>query len=349
MRQFLFVVVMVAVAFLGGATVNGPAFRWVQARLLDYMGLKDGGEIVSVDLPHPPVDASDSRRPLSSTAVADVDAATAVPSNSSNPRRDQATISTGSLNSPSHSVRSPGRPLDDHTQQGKSDKSRAPAAESSASHRPPAKHVSPPLPVPAAVPEPAAPQLAGESGDLNGTPSASNKPQKSSQTLNLPASAQDGDSQSALPAPLDASIGPALLASLSPSPSAQMGPESQTGSSAIPLETAPRNSSPTPSSPSPSVSITSTSAASTPDPASDWASLRRKMQVLGVTRYTIEGELAGHVTFSCLIPLAGRQAVTQRFEAEGEDELHAARAAIRRVALWRAAQSTAPPAPVPAR
>jgi hypothetical protein len=62
------------------------------------------------------------------------------------------------------------------------------------------------------------------------------------------------------------------------------------------------------------------------------------MQVLGISRYTIEGQPGGRVLFSCLIPLAGRQAVTQRFEAEGDDALQAARAALRRVALWRASQ-----------
>ena len=49
-RQAFFVVVMVAAAFLGGAMVNGPAVHWTQARLLDYLGLKEG-EIASVDLP----------------------------------------------------------------------------------------------------------------------------------------------------------------------------------------------------------------------------------------------------------------------------------------------------------
>jgi hypothetical protein len=53
------------------------------------------------------------------------------------------------------------------------------------------------------------------------------------------------------------------------------------------------------------------------------------------------------VVFSCLIPLAGRQAVAQRFEAEGEDATQAARAALRRIALWRAAQSQ--PAQPPSR
>jgi hypothetical protein len=47
-----------------------------------------------------------------------------------------------------------------------------------------------------------------------------------------------------------------------------------------------------------------------------------------------------------LIPLAGRQAVSQRFEAEGDDDFQAAQAAMRRIALWRAARepSTSTPA-----
>ena len=71
----------------------------------------------------------------------------------------------------------------------------------------------------------------------------------------------------------------------------------------------------------------------------DWAILRRKMQSLGVTHYTIDGQPGRRVVFSCLIPLAGRQAVSQRFEAEGDDDFQAAQAAMRRIALWRAAGS----------
>jgi hypothetical protein len=70
----------------------------------------------------------------------------------------------------------------------------------------------------------------------------------------------------------------------------------------------------------------------------DWAIVQRKMQTLGVSRFTIDGDPGGRVVFSCLIPLAGRQAVSQRFEAEGDDVVGAAQAALRRVALWRATQ-----------
>ena len=70
----------------------------------------------------------------------------------------------------------------------------------------------------------------------------------------------------------------------------------------------------------------------------DWMILERKMQSLGVTRYSVEGEPGGKVVFSCLIPMAGRQAITQRFEAEGDDLTQATRATLRRITLWRAAQ-----------
>jgi hypothetical protein len=85
--------------------------------------------------------------------------------------------------------------------------------------------------------------------------------------------------------------------------------------------------------------------APTPDTPGDddWAALARKMQALGISRFSIEGQPGGRVVFACLIPLAGRQAVAQRFEAEGDDALRAARATLRRVALWRASQTQPSP------
>jgi hypothetical protein len=74
----------------------------------------------------------------------------------------------------------------------------------------------------------------------------------------------------------------------------------------------------------------------------NWAVLERKMQSLGISHYTMDGEPGNRVVFSCLIPLAGRQAVSQRFEAEGDDMVHAAQAALLRIALWRATQPSSP-------
>lgn len=78
------------------------------------------------------------------------------------------------------------------------------------------------------------------------------------------------------------------------------------------------------------------------DMGGDWAAIVRKMESFGVKRFSVEGEPGGRVLFSCLIPLAGRQAVSQRFEAEDDDVIEAARAALRRIALWRAAQDGSP-------
>jgi hypothetical protein len=69
------------------------------------------------------------------------------------------------------------------------------------------------------------------------------------------------------------------------------------------------------------------------------------MRTLGVARYGIEGEPDGRVRFHCVIPLAGRRAVSQHFEADGDDEIEAAQAALRRIALWRATEAPTPPPP----
>ena len=126
-----------------------------------------------------------------------------------------------------------------------------------------------------------------------------------------------GPRASAPPAPLDPGVAPALLASLSPAPApaAEVKPEPK----------------PKPVSPS-----TTTAAR-----GGDWDELRRKLIAQGVTRYTVEVDTQGRTVFSCLIPLAGKQAVSQRFEADGDDEFEAAKTVLRRIKLWRATQ---PPA-----
>lgn len=85
----------------------------------------------------------------------------------------------------------------------------------------------------------------------------------------------------------------------------------------------------------------STSTSASADP-SDWPEVRRALRALGVSRYGTDGEPGGRVRFHCVIPLAGRHAVGQQFEAEADDELQAARAALRRITLWRASDSGPP-------
>ena len=126
MRQAIFVVVMVGAAFLGGAVVNGPGLHWVQARLLDYMGLQDGGEITSMNLPKASLDPADSRR-LESVPVA-----TQPSSQIKAPSTESQAVKQNPTNSPAVGS---GRP-------------RSSTLPSSA--------VPPPLPLPLTIPEPAA-------------------------------------------------------------------------------------------------------------------------------------------------------------------------------------------------
>jgi hypothetical protein len=79
----------------------------------------------------------------------------------------------------------------------------------------------------------------------------------------------------------------------------------------------------------------------------EWAMVVSKMRTLGVSRFTVEGEPGGQVVFACLIPLAGRQTVAQRFEAAGEDVTQAANAALRRAILWQATQLPRDISPAP--
>ena len=76
-----------------------------------------------------------------------------------------------------------------------------------------------------------------------------------------------------------------------------------------------------------------------PAEAESWEEVRRSMAELGVGRYWVEGEFGGTIRFRCVVPTAGERAVSQHFEAEGDDLAEAARDALRRIALWRAAGS----------
>jgi hypothetical protein len=92
----------------------------------------------------------------------------------------------------------------------------------------------------------------------------------------------------------------------------------------------------------PPASATPTAPAPAAGAVGDWAEVRRTMRTLGVSRYGIEGEPNGRVRFHCVIPVAGRRAVGQHFEAEADDDLQAARACLHRVALWRATEDANP-------
>jgi len=253
-RQVLLVIVLVGAAFGGGALVSGPGFRWAQEHLLDYMGLKDGGEIDTLELTPPPGAAKPGvAEPLAGPAAAKSAPATAAsaPPPAPTPRATEPfTEAQATAPAPSPS----------------------PAAD------------APKAPAPA---EPAQAAGAGMLGALNAM-------------LTPPKAAE--------PAPTDPALAPSSLP---------------------PLEAAPG--------PAPAPAGTPPVAPSTP--GGEWAEVRRKLDSAGVSRYTIEGEPGGRVVFACLIPLAGKQAVSQRFEAEGEDEFQAAQSVLKRINLWRASHA----------
>jgi hypothetical protein len=195
-----------------------------------------------------------------------------------------------------------------------------------------------------AVPKPRSKSKAGrDGGSPRSQPSPSPSPSTTSETALMA-------SRSRQAPPLDPSITPAIAAS-PPEPSREPAPASTPPPSSLERKIPPAildtladllpsnpPSSFGPSPPSLSSSSSPVAPKSAVEGGDDWAVLQRKMQTLGVTRFTIDGDPGGRVVFSCLIPLAGRQAVTQRFEAEGDDVVGAAQAALRRVALWRATQ-----------
>ena len=65
----------------------------------------------------------------------------------------------------------------------------------------------------------------------------------------------------------------------------------------------------------------------------EWLLIESRMQVLGVRSFTIEGKPGGPVVCACVIPVVDHQAVTERFEADGDNILQAAQAVTRRAIL----------------
>ncbi len=298
MRHLILVVILVGAAFLGGAFINGPGLRWVQTQVLGSLGLGDEGEVASVDLSGGAAGPAPGGR---------------------RPGDEKAQAPFA----PMPTVVAAGEAPKPGSPRGSTSRRAAPAGDSSAGKarargdRPEAEPVAraddgpPPLPA-----------------DLEIDRKPPEAPRDPAVRL---ATAAPAPQSVAAPAPAPAPVGGRAPSSgdgpRSPAPADSPGPPSLPDG----LRPAAPDSSTEPLSPS-------------PRPATgragdgDWGTLARKMQGLGISKFTIEGQPGGRVVFACLIPMAGRHAVSQRFEAEGEDAVAAARAALRRVALWRAAQ-----------
>jgi len=349
-RHVLFALVLVGASFLGGAFVNGPGLKWLQAKVLGHAGL--GDDVPTLSLPASVASDAEpdlSPKPSSSSTITQ-NAGSATKSSSSKgdvptaQKSSNASLaSKGNAGAPKPEPSPPptvenksslGNMLGSLLSFGDSVSSAKTASTQGAKTEPVSK--------------------SGSTSSQSTFSAKSTKPialasreVKSGSGGTDPASLPVLDPQTlppgaGRPAPLDPSVTPAFLASLGSTPPGNASPTS--GPAKIPVVQASASSEPRPLA-LPLPLSTEDGAGGGPagntDPASsrdEWGTIRQKLKMLGVTRYTIEGEPGGRVAFSCLIPLAGRQAVTQRFEAEGDDEIRAARATLRRIALWQATE-----------
>jgi hypothetical protein len=377
MRQLLFVMLMVGAAFLGGVLVNGLGIRWVQTRIIDYVGLKDGGEIASINVVQGP---SESESPLHQVQE----------QNPSDQPAEATNAGARGLNTEVIASQDPTQGIDHKSEwqnkpQGGSTGRASRDTDGKSSNRPssearPSLRRNPTHTPHAAVTgtTPSLPSVISQGSpldriphrNLNGSVSEADveSPQARSQPGNTDESGANaptkvlrpqvepalesradakqgvGNQAEKAPAPLDPSVGSALLASLSPPTTVGQPLADRARSDVIPLEVAPIKASAAPAGSTPSSTHSGQNRIErSREMASDWGVLRHRLQAFGVARYSIEGCPEGRVVFSCLIPLAGRQAVSQRFEAEGESEFEAAQIVLRRIALWRATRPSSTP------
>jgi hypothetical protein len=300
-------VVIIVLAFLGGVALNGPALRYAQTCMFESLGLKEGPEIASIDTP-PQVGASVNHQSLGSQKGETGGREPALGEQKSEkpaeplPRQPRPTAEGGRLSEFGSAGKS----------QTKSRVERGPTANQDTEFPSLRRHD-----LSSAEPQTVGPSLPAM------------RVQERSNTN------AGGDLRDAAPAPLDPSIGTALLSSLASNRSVD---GERMGANSIALEATPASGKAGPPLPMASRAQVGTKAPSQSTEAyTAWTRIRQKLRTLGVTRYTFEGNPNGHVSFRCVIPLAGRQAVSEQFEGEGDDELQAVQIAIRRISLWQAA------------
>lgn len=349
MRKAIFAVMLIGASFAGGAVVNGPGLRWAQDMILSHLN-GDSEEDESSDTEETTASAEEAKSksddqeppaqllsaPLSLDEALASSRAASEKGSTEGKDKDDTTEATTSRS------RSEAGPAEAKTAAGDRGKPSAGAASSQSKSKS---------------------EESGASGALKLLGDAFRRKQSPSDDgeialVNVPTPLPDG----ATPPPLEPldPLPPPNQAGTTPEPPAKGDTAAATDRDKnLALAGASTTGSPPPRSldpaPAPTREKTASvdagaSAASTSEPASapgsrpvsDWTEIRRKMAALGVSRYGIEGEPNGRVRFHCVIPLAGRRAVAQQFEAEGDDEFQAAEVALRRVALWRATENPGP-------
>lgn len=338
MRKALFAVMLIGASFAGGAVVNGPGLRWAQTMILSHLNGdgdnadedEDALSTTVVQEPLAPI-PSEPLAPNGDVASASSPSGKEDPKTAA-PRPGSESGSRGSASAVADASPSPAgdrpQPAAPEPPQSKSEESPASKAmqllgdahRSKPSDDPAIALANVPTPLPEGGPPPMEPL--DPLPPLNEPGAASSSDQKdkdqAKEKEKEPAWADAPGSAPAAAVPPRPYEPPDSSASPRPAQAAAPAPAS------IPDEAA------------------NATAAPAPRGSSDWAEIRRKMAALGVSRYGIEGEPNGRVRFHCVIPLAGRRAVAQQFEAEGDDELQAAEVALRRVALWRATENPGP-------
>ena len=279
MRLAILIMLLVGAAFLGGACATGPGLHWVQARILQSVGLHDAGEFTAVDMEsHSSSETTSTPRELGrSKANGSAGLITRISRLESEGECSKPGVFDGPLISQRRVECS------DHSLG--SDQSRSFSVVLATAPQ----SVTKPS---AGSPAPVDPRFALEN------PNPPSRPIRS---------ALQAD-ELAAPGPLDS---PAAVTIPAKSPTKI--------DRALSTRQLPRRN------------LSGTI-------GYEWTQLENRMQTLGISRFTVEGMPGGYVVCTCLIPLVGQQAVTQRFEADGEDVLQTAKTVLRRVVLWRSIQ-----------
>jgi len=313
LRKVFFAVVLVAASFAGGAVVNGPGLRWAQTMILSRLhpeGDDEGGLEV------------DSESSGGDPAPAEIIPSKPVPPLFVGPTPADSSVKKVDTSKDATSASAPVSKTSNATATALPARTPEPKAEA---------------PDPKAPPAPVANRAAAPEAKPVGF---SDEPVDSKSVADAGVRLAQASTADDRPLPLDPS---GSESSPSEEPAVKPGPipsENDTNDT----KGAEPKASDTPRSDAPAagrVGATENPAQSTSS-ITGWAEVRRKLAELGVSRYGIEGEPKGRVRFHCIIPLAGRRAVAQHFEAEGNDELQAAELTLRRIALWRATESTRP-------
>lgn len=325
MRQGLFAIFLIFAAFAGGALVNGPGLEWGRQHLASLSKhlpkqLSANQQALASEAPDAEPDNSDLLQDSPSTTRDQPDSA-----RSPLPVAVSSPFSSSSLRveaTPSRDVLPPEELVAESAPTVKAPLGPTIATESSPLH---AAAPDPTATTPREFPE-APPSLldfarrkladrgmTGSEGQ-NGSPADATTSQKESTRL---AATDEPSEPIQAAAPNDSAAAPAT------------NPFEAVASS-------PGEKPPQPAAIDPSVRLASRS--SGPEGQTDWAEVRAQMEDLGVGRFWVEGEFGGPVIFRCVVPMIGDRAVSQHFEAEGDDLISAARVTLRRIALWRATE-----------